>query len=181
MPQNERMLSVAEARRLFYVNSNGVLCWRIDHSSRARADRVAGTPHVSGGRKKTVYMMVNLRGVMMYAHRISYLIHTGRHANGVIDHIDGDGLNNSPDNLRDVTRSANQTNRKRQANNTTGVIGVILHRKTGRYVATFQRKWLGSFPTLFEAACARKSEEVRFWRDPSTKDEVTNVEGQDDA
>lgn len=86
-----------------------------------------------------------------------------------VDHIDGDGLNNILDNLREVTRSENNKNHKLQKNNKiTKITGVRFYdRKTPSWQAysydAVSRKQiqLGVYNTFFEACCARKSFEIR--------------------
>lgn len=46
----------------------------------------------------------------LLAHRVVYFLDTGEWPLGVIDHIDGDTLNNDPPNLRDVSYSENGLN-----------------------------------------------------------------------
>ena len=78
----------------------------------------------------------------------------------VIDHIDGDRLNNQRSNLRICSIGQNVSNQRRHRNNTSGVKGVSLRQtKSGlRYDAKIMvnRKFyhLGSFLTLEEASNA---------------------------
>jgi hypothetical protein len=76
----------------------------------------------------------------------------------VVDHLDGNGLNNQRCNIRNVVHQANDANRHRQKNNKSGKIGVhspypgkwhaYIHRE-GR------RQHLGSFSSFNEAVAAR--------------------------
>lgn len=71
-----------------------------------------------------------------------------------IDHINHDTLDNTRENLREVTVSENSLNRKRRhkgnRNSTTGVKGVYI--QYGKYGALVtengKNKWLGKFDTL---------------------------------
>jgi hypothetical protein len=71
----------------------------------------------------------------------------------VIDHIDGNGLNNQRENLRIVNTSLNSHNCKRRKDKTSSqYIGVSLVR--GHYIVSFRGKYLGSYQTEIEAARA---------------------------
>lgn len=74
------------------------------------------------------------------------------------DHIDGNGLNNRRQNLREVTHAENQRNRKRGVNNTSGVKGVTFNKAQAKWRAFIKvsgvRKYLGSFDTLDLASAA---------------------------
>lgn len=75
-----------------------------------------------------------------------------------VDHIDGDGLNNTRRNLRIVTRNQNRFNLRLRADNKSGYKGVFCDKRTGRWCAHIgfygQRKNLGYFATPEEAARA---------------------------
>jgi hypothetical protein len=86
----------------------------------------------------------------VFMHRI---ILPGQH---LVDHKDGDGLNNQRDNLRACTRSQNAANAGPQRNNTSGYKGVSF--QGGRWVAQTKidgkNRRLGSFSTPEEASKA---------------------------
>jgi hypothetical protein len=69
-----------------------------------------GTPAftaVSGG-----YYVGRFGGPCIKAHRVVYYLTHGKWPDGDVDHIDGDKMNNSPDNLRDVPHQTNTHNRR---------------------------------------------------------------------
>lgn len=76
----------------------------------------------------------------------------------MIDHIDGDGLNNQIDNLRLATHVQNSRNRKLNRNNTSGYKGVCLFKRDQNWVAyitvNYKRIHLGFFDTPEGAARA---------------------------
>lgn len=68
------------------------------------------------------------------------------------DHIDGDGLNNRRGNLRPATYAGNAQNARLRKDNTTGYRGVSLHRRTGKYHATINKRVIATRDTAEEAA-----------------------------
>lgn len=85
----------------------------------------------------------------------------------VVDHIDGNGLNNTRANLRPASHRENiwASRRCRQASKS-GFIGVYQDKRTGTYrayvTANGVREELGSFPTAEEAARVRDAGAVRL-------------------
>jgi hypothetical protein len=80
----------------------------------------------------------------------------------VIDHINGDRLDNRIENLRTATYSQNSANAKRHSRNTSGLKGASKRFKNGKWTGrwqasiTYQRKQinLGYFDTKEEAHAA---------------------------
>ena len=71
------------------------------------------------------YLTLTLAGKMYYAHRIAWLCVHGKWPDGVIDHINGDPMDNRIANLRDVPQRTNVQNRRRaDRDNRTGWLGV---------------------------------------------------------
>jgi hypothetical protein len=75
----------------------------------------------------------------------------------VVDHIDGDKLNNLPSNLRLCSHAENARNRRRAKHNTSGFKGIYFDRGRSKWRAQIQcngrRKMVGRFDTQ-EAAHA---------------------------
>ena len=80
----------------------------------------------------------------------------GRGDKSVVDHINGNGLDNRKANLRIASATENGRNRRRHSNNTSGFKGV--KKDKGRWVANIggskNRIRLGSFETPEEAHAA---------------------------
>jgi hypothetical protein len=76
----------------------------------------------------------------------------------LVDHIDGDGLNNRRSNLRPATHIQNLQNQRRRSNNTSGHKGVSWDAPRGKWLARIQvdgaRRYLGIFDTAEAAALA---------------------------
>lgn len=90
----------------------------------------------------------------------------------VIDHIDGNGLNNQKSNLRICTQKQNMLNQKLRSKNTSGFKGVHFCNREKKWVAAIaidkKKKFLGYFKTKEEAhdVWVLKAKEVRgeFYR-----------------
>lgn len=105
------------------------------------------------------YVRVNFPGgYKPMLHRL--IMGLGRNDHRQVDHINRNPLDNRRENLRVVSASENQFNKRLLfRNNTSGYKGVSLHKKSGRYSAFIQengkRRWLGySFKTAEDAARA---------------------------
>lgn len=115
--------------------------------------RHAGTP--AGGEKAGYYKLAVYRDgrrvLSTGCHRIVYALHYGVWPSEVIDHIDGNPSNNTPDNLRDVTNAMNCRNQKTRCTNKSGYPGVSWKPKNKKWTAQLQvdgkKLYLGLFKT----------------------------------
>lgn len=87
-----------------------------------------------------------------------------------VDHINGDGLDNTRGNLRLVSPEQNSKNCSIAKNNNSGRTGV--HKlKNGKYlahiVASGEQKWLGTYGIKEEAYKAREEAEVKYVYHPN--------------
>lgn len=115
---------------------------------------------------KTPYHKISVNGVNYKAHRLAWVFISGEWPEGLIDHKDGNGLNNAKENLRVVTDAENARNQSRRKDNKSGITGVCWSKQLekwqahGRYNDKLHH--LGFFETIFDAACVRKSWEIEF-------------------
>lgn len=79
----------------------------------------------------------------------------------VVDHIDGNKLNNFPENLRIIPQALNAKNRVKHSNNTSGYTGITWSNSANQFMVRLtlqgERVYLGCKPTLEEAVELRNS------------------------
>ena len=104
-------------------------------------------------------------------HKLLHRLIVDCSAGMVVDHIDGDTMNNRRSNLRICTRQQNNMNRRTYPNNTSGHRGV--HHTSERY--KYKNRWLanikvnrkliclGYFATFEEAVAAREAAEQKYY------------------
>lgn len=93
------------------------------------------------------------------AHRVAWMVHTGRHPDGEIDHINGDRSDNRFNNLRDVSARDNCRNKSRYRNSADRA-GVHHDPRVDKWSARIGDLFLGSFFTKEEANAARSAGEI---------------------
>lgn len=107
-------------------------------------------------KKRKKYRRIDICGQKIYAHRIAWAIHYGEHPGEEIDHINGDSLDNSIANLRQVSHQENCKNVKLQAGSRSGYCGVSWHEETGKWRARVKingkEQHIGLFDDPQEAA-----------------------------
>lgn len=74
-----------------------------------------------------MHVAIGVDGKLYGAHRIAWLLHTGRWPAVLIDHIDRNPFNNQFANLREATYSENGRNRGVDARSKSGYKGVTYH------------------------------------------------------
>lgn len=118
----------------------GLLHWRIDRNGTIKAGHVAGCVSVKR------YVQLTVDGAQFYAHRIVWAMHHGYWPpdGRQVDHINGDKLDNRPDNLRLATNGQNQMNSPGRPGTKSGLKGVGWDEKMGRWKAriTLNRKYI---------------------------------------
>lgn len=85
--------------------------------------------------------------------------------NKIIDHINGDGLDNRKENLRIVTHHQNLINHGVSKRNKSGFSGVRFYENRWQASITFNKKYmlLGRFKNLLDAVKARKKAEKKYF------------------
>lgn len=155
-----------------YEPSTGILTFK--HRGREYFDTERGykifcgqyAGKIAGHRSSNGYVQVNFNGRKRNAHIIAWWIFYGEKPEGIIDHIDGDGLNNRIDNLRIVSKSGNAKNSRRSISNTSGVTGVSRSKNGNGWRAYITSngltKRLGVYANFDDAVKARKEAEKEY-------------------
>lgn len=125
--------------------------------------------------RATIYAIVNRGGTSVRVHRIIMP------KEPCIDHISGNGLDNTRKNLRPATVSENLRNRGKQSNNTSGVAGVGWIKRVSKWEAHIKvagkKIHLGGFQEFSDAVKARRNAEKKYFGEFRYKgsSEVVNV------
>ena len=122
------------------------------------------TNNNKNGYLNSTYKSVSIHGIIM--HKNNY--RKEKYKNDfVIDHIDGNVLNNRKQNLRICTNQQNSMNCKLSSNNTTGHVGISYDKKYNKWDAhiMINRKniHLGRFQNKEEAINARLKAELKYF------------------
>jgi len=152
-----------------YSSQGGSLVWNrrpLSHFQTERGMKVFNSKcaEKEAGCEERGYRKVRIGGQNYLVHQVVFALAHGRWAD-MIDHIDGNGLNNRLDNLREATPYMNQRNAALGRNSSSGLKCVSWHKGISKWVAYVGEggalERLGSHQTLFEAAAVRKSAEIR--------------------
>ena len=112
---------------------------------------------------KTGYAVANINGKITKMHR--YVLNINN-PNQIVDHINGNKLDNRGDNLRMATIKQNSRNTSVSKNNKVGVLG-ISQTKYGKYRARImvdgKEIRLGNYNFLSDAITARKKAENKYF------------------
>lgn len=146
------MISHEELKRhLSYDPETGVFTRKISNTASVTVGDEAGT-------MCTGYLRIMVCGKRYLAHRLAWFYMTGKPANCLIDHINGDRTDNRFSNLRLANRSQNGMNRNIQRNNKSGYPGVCWHKKLCKWTVSFKKNkkqvHVGCFDDLDEAISA---------------------------
>lgn len=151
---------------LHYCPISGELTWVENRGLRYCKGKKAGAIHRNKDGKS--YLKMGIDGRTLMAHRVIWMMRYGEWPNQ-IDHINGNGLDNTLSNLRNVTSSQNNQNRRISVKNSSGIVGVSKARNLWCAKIGFNGVVvrLGYFKDKFEAICARKSAENKYGFHPN--------------
>lgn len=149
-----------QVKQLFDYNSSGYLIRKITTSSRAIKNNIVGTKNHYG------YLQVSIKNKQYKVHRLIWLWHYGYMSENSIDHINGDKLDNRIENLREINHQCNIINTGNHKNNTSGIKGVKLNKKTNKWQANIimdgKEIYLGLYKNIYNAVLARLTAEICF-------------------
>lgn len=130
--------------------------------------KILGSISKKQGRCSTDYYTIAIDKKSYQAHRIImfYMLGTSFDQDLVVDHKDGNGLNNKWNNLEQKTQSGNAKNQKIDASKTKSKVTGITKDKNGKWMVRIghenKRIYIGTYGSWFESVCARKSAEVKY-------------------
>ena len=117
------MLTQAILKELYYYDKYNGIFTRIKRCGKLLPNSKVGCQNL-----KDSYLRLKINKKYYLLHRLAWMYVHGQFPIKFIDHIDGNKLNNSIENLRLVTKSENAQNiKKPHKDNKTGYLGVYLH------------------------------------------------------
>lgn len=144
-------LTLTRLKELLNYNPlTGVFTWKVDRPRNIKANSIAGHKIKHG------YLSISIDSCNYLAHRLAWLFVYEKFPDMHIDHINGITSDNSIINLRDVSASHNQQNRKKCTKaNRCGLIGASWHVRQSQWIAQIKKDGhnyhLGTFETKEEA------------------------------
>lgn len=182
---NQSLPSIAALRQLLRHDAEaGLLFWREKSEDSIASARQSTRQRIARNWNaryagKPAFTTVAARGYFVgtvdlrhyYAHRVIWALHYGEWPHDVIDHINGNPLDNRIANLRCVSQSQNLQNQKLHGRNRTGHHGVWYDKNRDAYQVYItqegKRLRLGRHKDLDEAIATRKAAELRLGFHPN--------------
>lgn len=154
---------IADLRDCFkYDPLTGKLTRRIRLGNQLAGSEVSTVWECSKSGKK--YIQVMRHGKKYFAHRLILALVEGEWPSNLVDHKDGDGLNNKWCNLRKATHAQNMANMT-FTRNKSGYKGVHQHKATGKWAAQIRingrNAHIGYYDDPEEAAMAYDKEAMK--------------------
>lgn len=150
------MKTLTEFKQLLeYRPAEGAFYWRVNHRHpKARIGMQAGRITAQGR------MQIGVDKKQYFVHRLVWLFETGAWPEGMLDHINGNPLDNRFHNLRPTNFVLNGQNQQayRPNNKSAKLLGVSWHKHKKQYIASIKvygkKKHLGYFDTADAAHAA---------------------------
>ena len=136
---------------LSYDRDTGLFTWLVDCGSNKVKGKIAGA-------EKEGYITIHIDSQQYRAHILAWIYVYG-YTPDELDHENRIKSDNRIKNLRLTTRVLNAQNRAPQSRNTSGVSGVCLNKKSGKWRATLttngEFRYLGEYLLMEDAISAR--------------------------
>lgn len=147
MITHEKLLQILD-----YNPLNGIFKWKI-----STAKNRIQIGDIAGSKDKNGYIHIQIDGKIYQAHILAWFYYYGHWPEHEVDHRNRKGWCNWILDLRHGSHICNMRNKDIQINNTSGIKGVSEHPDGGWSVCIGikGRKYIGIFPDIYEAACAR--------------------------
>lgn len=156
---------------LSYCPLTGKITWRqrglkwFDNSTNQKRWNTRYSNQTAGTTTQE-YCQIRVLGTRHQAHRIAWAIYYGKWPCGLIDHINGNKIDNRINNLRDVDTQENSKNTKRPTNNTSGHLGVSWSKSRSKWYANIKVNgfniFLGYAENKEAAVVSRKAAEKKY-------------------
>ena len=139
-----------ESGKLFKIRGSSGKVWNSEREI---------TAHNGSGYLHVAIADSNGLQTMFKVHQLIYYMVSGIESLQVVDHQDGNPLNNRFPNLRLTTESVNSRNKRMRSNNTSGYVGVSWNKQKSKWMAQItidgKQKYLGYYDSPEEANQAR--------------------------
>ena len=143
------MITQSELKDLFYYNQLTGEFTRIKNVSNVKCGLVVLKPSKQG------YLRLRINNKYYYLHRLAWLYVYGEFPNNLIDHKNGNKLDNRIDNLRLASYSENYQNISLKSKASSGLRGAYYNQKSNKWQAkltiNYKTKSLGYFETALLA------------------------------
>jgi len=137
MSEKDKLITKEKLNEIFFYD-DGVLYWKQKVSDKV----LVGNPV---GCIRKGYLGTKINKIDYRNHRLIFMMHHG-YLPKIVDHIDGNTLNNKIENLREATFSGNSCNSRKHKTNTSGKKGVVWKKERDKFKVEL---WVKGKPKFF--------------------------------